>query len=48
MTAAQPRAQASCEACGESVDVPDTPFGRGMVAAFERVHSGHDAKEGKR
>lgn len=41
------RAQASCEECGESVDVPATPFGRGLVAAFERFHREH-GKGGKK
>lgn len=40
------RAKASCRACGESVDVPDTPFGKGLVAAFERLHKDH-GDEGK-
>lgn len=38
------RATASCKKCRESVDVPDTSFGRGLVAAFVRFHAGHDDK----
>lgn len=39
------RATAECKKCGESVDVPATPFGKGMVAAFERFHAGHDKEQ---
>lgn len=42
------RATAACKKCRESVDVPATPFGKGLVAAFERFHAGHDDKKEKR
>lgn len=35
------RQQGACHACGESVDAPDSPMGRAIVAAFEEQHRGH-------
>lgn len=39
------RPQASCAGCGESVDAPDSDFGRAVVAAFEEMHRGHAKTE---